>query len=74
MTPAERKKTQGRARAQRYRDRIKAGKRIIQLEVDDVDAAEDLVVAGELDPMSDDDPDALREAFQRLYEKWRRKA
>jgi hypothetical protein len=69
-TPAERRKRLARERQRRRRDRIKRGKRLILVEVDDLDACETLASSGDLDPMLDDDNLAVRAALERALRRW----
>ena len=62
---AERNKRLARERQHRRRERLKHGKRLVTVEIDDVDVAVALAAEGDLDPMRDDDADAMREAIER---------
>ena len=62
---AERNKRLARERQRRRRERVKTGKRLVTVEIDEVDVAVALAAEGDLDPMRDDDADAMREAIER---------
>ena len=62
---SQRKKRLARERQRRHRERVKTGKRLVTVEIDDVDAAVALAAEGVLDPQRDDDADAMREAIER---------
>lgn len=55
-----------RDRQRRYRDRRRAGRRVLRIEVDDVDLAERLIASGFLARVDADDPAALARATARL--------
>ena len=50
----------GAERQRRRRERIRAGLRLVTIEVDELNLCETLVRTGDLDPMRDDDPEEIR--------------
>lgn len=54
-----------RERMRRLRDRVRRGRMVVSVEADDVALQEALVSSGLLDPMEDENPSKVREAFQR---------
>jgi hypothetical protein len=73
-TPEERKRRLARERQQRRRDRIKAGKKLHVVEIDDVNVTEALSAQGDLDPQRDDDAGEVRAALERAIARWTRHA
>jgi hypothetical protein len=57
-------------RQRRRRARIRAGRRLLPIEVDDVNLGVALAAEGVIDPMRDDDPEELKEGLQRVIERW----
>ena len=55
-----------RERMRRWRERNRAGKRLVTVELDDLVLSEALVATGDLDPQQDDDPKALSRGLQSL--------
>jgi hypothetical protein len=55
----------GAERARRYRDRQRAGRMVLVLEVDEVETADALIAAGYLAPHHADDRQKIAEAAQR---------
>jgi hypothetical protein len=55
-----------RDRMRRLRERHRAGKRLLTVELDGIAVSETLVATGDLDPNRDDDPEAVRHGLQSL--------
>lgn len=55
-----------RERQRRYRRRQKAGRRVIMLEIDEVEVAAMLEKLRFLDPLSADDDEAVLQAFHKM--------
>lgn len=54
-------------RQKKYRERRGAGKIVVQVTVDAVDMAEELIAKGWLDPRDADDPRAIGRALERAH-------
>ncbi|MEB3047047.1 hypothetical protein [Rhizobium mulingense] len=55
-----------RERQRRYRDRRKAGRRVLQIEIDEVELAVALERLHLLDPLKADDGEAVQKAFDEM--------
>ncbi|WP_085859436.1 hypothetical protein [Rhizobium sp. TAL182] len=53
-------------RQRRYRDRRKAGRRVLQIEIDEVELADALERLHLLDPLEADDDEAVLRAFHKM--------
>ena len=60
--------TPGAIRKRRCRARQKAGRRVYEIEADETALADKLVTARYLSPLRADDPEAQREALQRVID------
>ena len=58
-----------RERMRRYRERIRAGRRRVTTEHNDLALGRMLAETGDVDPMRDDDPEELRNRLQRLLDR-----
>lgn len=68
-TREERRRRLARERQRRRSERKKAGTRLVWVEVDDLAICEALVAAGELDPMQEEDDNAVREALTAMIDR-----
>lgn len=55
-----------KARQRRYRERQKSGRRVLQIEVDEVELAAALERLNLLDPLKADDGEAVQKAFDEM--------
>jgi hypothetical protein len=69
-TPEERRRRLNREAQQRCRERRKSGRKVISVEVDDVNITEALAAEGELDGAKDDNDDEVRAALERTIDRW----
>ena len=66
MTDFERQRELARERKRRWKERLRAGLRLIPLEFDDLKLGEMLAATGDIDPKRDDDPKELKKGLQSL--------
>ena len=63
---SERQRELARERQRKRRQRIRAGQRLITVELDDLDLGEMLAATGDIDPARDDDPAELKDGLESL--------